>query len=35
MAETLGHPKSNDDGFGLLTWSWIEQWLSTEYSVEV
>ena len=35
MAEALGHPKSNDDGFGLLTWSWIEQWLSTEYSVEV
>jgi len=33
MAEALGHPKSNDDGFGLLTWSWVEEWCSSQYGI--
>ena len=33
MAEALGHPKSNDDGFGLLDWAMVEEWVSTTYGI--
>ena len=33
MAEALGHPKSNDDGFGLLDWAMVEEWCSSRYGI--
>jgi hypothetical protein len=35
MRESAGGLKSNDHGWGPLTWDLFEWWLSTEYGVEV
>ena len=35
MLAELGHPKTNEDGWGPLTWEMFEHWLSTEYGVEI
>jgi hypothetical protein len=35
MMEQLGHPKTNDDGWGLITWQLFEQWVETQYGVKV
>jgi len=35
MMEALGHVKTNDDGWGFISWSLFERWLSTEYGVEI
>jgi len=35
MLSQLGHSKTNDDGWGIITWQMFEQWLSTEYGVEI
>jgi hypothetical protein len=35
MMEQLGHPKTNDDGWGLLTWQLFEEWVSTQYGVKI
>jgi len=35
MMEKLGHTKSNDDGYGLITWPLVEEWVSTEWGVTV
>jgi subtilisin family serine protease len=33
MMESLGHPKTNDDGWGLLSWDVVESWVSTQYGI--
>lgn len=33
MAKSLGYPKSNSDGWGLLTWDMVEQWVECEYGI--
>jgi len=35
MLSQLGHEKTNVDGWGPITWEMFEQWLSTEYGVEI
>jgi subtilisin family serine protease len=35
MMASLGHPKTNTDGYGLISWSIYERWLETEYSVRL
>jgi hypothetical protein len=36
MLEALkDHPKNNDGGWGVLTWSKIKNWASTQYGVEL
>lgn len=35
MMEQLGHPKTNDDGWGLITWQLFEEWVSTQYGVKI
>jgi len=34
MCEELGHEKNCDDGWGLVTWDWVEMWVETEYGVK-
>jgi intein/homing endonuclease len=34
MMEQLGHPKTNDDGWGLISWQLYERWLETQYGVK-
>ena len=33
MMESLGHDKNNDDGWGFISWSKFEEWVSTQYGV--
>lgn len=35
MMTALGHGKTNDDGWGMLDWSLVETWVSTEYGVRI
>lgn len=35
MMEELGHTKSNDDGWGLITWPLVEEWVASQYQVSV
>jgi len=35
MMEQLGHPKTNDDGWGLIDWFKFEEWISTQYGVRI
>jgi len=35
MLRQLGHSKNNTDGWGVINWRMYEDWLSTEYSVEI
>ena len=35
MMQELGHEKTNDDGWGPITWQMFEIWMSTEYGVEI
>jgi hypothetical protein len=35
MMEQLGHPKTNDDGWGLIAWQLFEEWVSTQYGVKI
>jgi len=35
MMASLGHEKSNDDGWGLLSWSIVEDWVSRTYGVSI
>jgi hypothetical protein len=35
MMASLGHSKTNTDGYGLISWSIYERWLETEYSVRL
>jgi Subtilisin-like serine proteases len=35
MMMALGHEKTNDDGWGLITWQLYETWLETQYGVKV
>jgi len=35
MMEELGHPKTNVDGWGFISWSLFEQWLETQYGVKL
>ncbi len=35
MLSELGHAKTNEDGWGPLTWGMYEEWMSTEYGVTV
>lgn len=35
MMQSLGHGKSNVDGWGILSWDKYEEWMSTTYSVEI
>jgi subtilisin family serine protease len=35
MLESLGHSKSNDDGYGLISWDMYCNWMSTEYGIEL
>jgi len=35
MMKQLGHEKRNSDGYGFLSWSLYEKWVSTEYSIEL
>lgn len=35
MLSQLGHEKTNDDGWGMITWEMFENWLSTEYGIEI
>ena len=35
MMEKLGHSKTNDDGWGLISWRMYEDWLSTQYGVKI
>jgi len=32
MMTSLGHEKSNDDGWGLIHWGLVERWVQTEYA---
>lgn len=31
MLRELGHPKNNNDGWGMISWQMYEYWLSTQY----
>jgi subtilisin family serine protease len=33
MMEALGHPKTNDDGWGMLSWNTVESWVSSQYGI--
>jgi len=33
MMNQLGHPKNNDEGWGLITWDLVEQWVNTQYGI--
>jgi len=35
MLRQLGHEKTNEDGWGLIHWRMFEEWLSTQYGVEL
>jgi len=35
MLSELGHEKNNDAGWGALTWEMYEEWMSTQYGVEL
>jgi subtilisin family serine protease len=35
MMMELGHEKTNDDGWGLITWQLYERWLETQYGVKL
>lgn len=35
MLSELGHPKTNDDGWGLISWDMIESWVETEYGIRI
>jgi serine protease AprX len=35
MMEQLGHSKTNDDGWGLITWQLYERWLETQYGEKI
>jgi len=35
MLSELGHEKNNIDGWGPITWSMFEEWMSTQYGVEL
>jgi len=35
ILQAFGHEKTNDDGWGMLTWEMYEMWLSTEYNIEI
>jgi len=35
MLQELGHEKNNESGHGLISWQMYEEWISTEYNVEV
>jgi subtilisin family serine protease len=35
MMENLGHSKTNDDGWGLISWKMYETWLETQYGVKI
>lgn len=35
MLSELGHEKTNDDGYGMITWGMYEKWVSTQYGVEI
>lgn len=35
MLQALGHEKSNQDGWGKIDWGMFEEWMSTQYSVEL
>jgi len=35
MMEALGHPKTNDDGWGFIDWFKFETWVSTQYGVKI
>ena len=35
MLKELGHEKTNDEGYGPITWGMYEEWLATQYSVEI
>jgi len=35
MLEQLGHDKTNEDGWGLISWDMVERWVETEYGVRV
>jgi serine protease AprX len=35
MMASLGHPKTNTDGYGLISWSVYERWLETEYGLKL
>lgn len=35
MMEELGHTKSNDDGWGPITWPLVEEWVSSEHRVSL
>jgi subtilisin family serine protease len=35
MLASLGQPKNNDSGWGPLTWAMYEEWMATQYNMEV
>lgn len=35
MLKELGHEKTNDEGYGPITWGMYEEWLSTTYGIEI
>jgi len=35
MMESLGHAKTNDDGWGFISWSLFEEWVETQYGVRI
>ena len=35
MMESLGHSKTNDDGWGFIHWGLFEEWVATQYGVKM
>ena len=35
ILQAFGHEKTNDDGWGMLTWEMYEMWIETEYNIEI
>jgi len=35
MLEALGHEKTNEDGWGIITWDMYEEWMETQYGVRL